>query len=120
MYTWCTESTLCLDEPGSEEVLSCEKGDINRKCTDAAVQTLQGSRKLHHLSNVPGSPYELLVKKLTSQGIVQIMITRGSMKRNFFRLQNQLQLNPRRDPMLNFLHQLLIQLVHVKAKCSRL
>lgn len=66
MFTWCSESNLCLDEPGSKrKFYHVKTGDIKRDNKLADVQPLQGSRKLHQVLNAPGFPYKLLVKKLT-------------------------------------------------------
>ena len=66
MFEWCASSNLCFDEIGSKRrFFLVNKGDIRRSNNLGDVQTLQGTRKIHHVSNVEGSPYKLCVKKLT-------------------------------------------------------
>ena len=62
MFEWCALSNLCFDEIGSKRRLFLvKKGDIRRHNNLGDVQTLQGTRKIHHVSKVEGSPYKLRV-----------------------------------------------------------
>lgn len=66
MYAWCSKSNLCLDEAGSKRrFFLVDKRDINRDRGQTNITTLQGCRKLHQIVNIPSSPYELMVKKLS-------------------------------------------------------
>ena len=62
MFEWCASINLCFDEIGSKRRLFLvTKGDIRRHNNLGDVQTLQGTRKIHHVSKVEGSPYKLRV-----------------------------------------------------------
>ena len=62
MFEWCVSSNLCFDEIGSKRRLFLvKKGDIRRHNNLGDVQTLQGTRKIHHVSKVEESLYKLRV-----------------------------------------------------------